>query len=303
MSESTLKRLVGFLVVITGLWLLAEALSDGSGSIAASGEMAGFFEDVDTAALDTVRITRADTTLTLARDDEGWTVQGLPSDSGAVRRFLAEIAAAEVGELMATNPENHARMGVSADSAAELELVSGADRRTLLVGGAGRRFGTAYVRLPGEDRVHLMEADLRGHLRRGLDQWRNRVMVTVDSSDVARIEVERSDGAYVLVRGDSVWTFVDGGPVQATAVRGILAELSRLVASGFVAESDSIAELPRASTTRAFDAEGRTLAEVSIGEGEGTRWARTPTDPYLYEVSTFRADRLAPPRDDMEPGA
>lgn len=303
MSEGTLKRLVGALVVVVGLWLLAEAMSGGSGSIAASGEMASFFDDLDPATLEAVRMTRGDTTVELRPSDGGWVVNGFPADSGSVARFLDELGAAEVGDLAATNPDNHARMGVSADSAARLELVAAGDTRTLLVGDAGRRFGTSYVRLPGDDRVHLLEADLRPHVRRGIDQWRNRVMVSVDSSAVARIEVERDGDAYALVRGDSAWTFEGGGGLRSTAVQGILAELSRLVASGFVAEGDSIGGSPASSTTRALSADGELLAEVTVGEGTGERWARSGRDDYVYRVSTFRADRVAPPREDLQPSA
>lgn len=128
-------------------------------------------------------------------------------------------------------------------------------------------------------------------------------MVAIDSAAVARVEVEKDGDAYTLVRGDSAWTFESGGAVRTTAVQGVLAELARLVASGFVAEGDSIAALPRASRTVAYDADGQVLAEVTIGEGTGERWARTSGDEYLYRVSTFRADRVAPPREDVEPGA
>lgn len=303
MTESTLKRLVGALVVVSGLWLLSEAMSGGSGSIAASGEMAALFDDLDPETLEAVRMTRADTTVELRRSADGWTANGFPADSAAVARFLDELATAEVGDLAATNPANHARMGVSADSAARLELVGAGDTRALLVGDAGRRFGTSYVRLPDDDRVHLLEADLRTHVRRGLDQWRDRVMVRVDSSAVARIEVEKDGDAYTLARGDSAWTLDDDGAVRATAVQGILAELSRLVASGFVAEGDSIGALPRSSTTRALGADGELLAEVTVGEGTGERWARAAGDEYVYRVSTFRADRVAPSREDVEGGS
>ena len=299
MSEQALKRLVGALVVVSGLWLLSEVLSDGSGSIAASGEMAALFDDLDVQAVQVIRMSRGDSTVELSRSDGGWTANGFPADSGSVARILAELEEAEVGDLAATNPANHARMGVSADSATRVELVVDGATRTVLVGDAGRRFGTAYARLPGEERVYLLEADLRAQVRRSLDQWRNRVMLSVDTVTVERVEVERDGDRYSLVRGDSVWTVEGGGGADPTAVTGILSELSRLVASGFVAEGDSIAALPTASTTRAFDAEGDLLARITIGAGSGERWARTDRDDYLYRVTTFRADRVAPPREDV----
>ena len=75
----------------------------------------------------------------------------------------------------------------------------------------------------------------------------------------------------------------------------MLSELSSLVATGFVAEGDSIAELAEAATTRALSSSGEVLAEITIGAGSVDRWARTASDEYLYRVSSFRADRVAPP--------
>lgn len=303
MTERTLKRLVGALAIVVGLWLLAELLSGGSGAISASGEIARVFDGVDAESLEAVRMQRGDTTISLERDGERWTVNGFPADSGAVQRLLDEVPGLRVGELVAANPANHPRMGVSDDSAVVVELVVGGDARTILVGDAGRRFGTSYVRVPDADDVYLLEGDLRAHARRGLDQWRNRTMVAIDSAAVARVEVEKDGEAYALVRGDSAWTFESGDAVEAAAVRGVLAELARLVASGFVAEGDSIAALPRSSRTVAYDDAGQVLAEVTIGEGTGERWARTSGDEYVYRVSTFRADRVAPPREDVEAGS
>lgn len=301
MTERTLKRLVGALAVAVALWIVAELISGGSGSIGASGEIAGFFDDVDAESLEAIRFEQADSTVELERGDGGWTVNGFPADSGAVQRLLDAIPELEVGDLTATNPANHGRMGVSEDSAASVDFVVAGETKTLLVGDAGRRFGTSYVRLPGADEVYLLEGDLGSHVRRGLDQWRNRVMASLDSAGVARIEVEKDGDAYVLVRGDSAWTFESGDPVQANAVQGILSELSRLVATGFVAEGDSIAALPTSSTTRALSEGGDVLAEIVVGEGTGERWARTTTDEYVYRVSSFRADRVAPPREDVVP--
>lgn len=303
MTERTLKRLVGALAIVAGLWIVAELVSGGSGAISVSGELARIFDGVDAESLEAVRMQRGDATISLERDGERWTVNGFPADSGAVQRLLDEVPELRVGDLVAANPANHPRMGVSDDSAVVVELVVGGEGRTILVGDAGRRFGTSYVRAPGADEVYLLEGGLGAHARRGLDQWRNRTLVAIDSAAVARVEVEKDGDAYALVRGDSVWTFESGEGVRTTAVQGILAELARLVASGFVAEGDSIAALPRASRTVAYDADGQVLAEVTIGEGTGERWARTSGDEYVYRVSTFRADRVAPPREDVEAGS
>ena len=301
MSERTLKQLVGALALVVAVGLVVYAFSGGSGSIGASGAIAGVFEGVTPAGVETIEITRSGATVTLARSGEEWTANGYPADTAVVARLLDGLAASTIGDLAATNPANHARMGVVPDSAIDLTFRAAGRDRTLMVGKSGRRFGTAYVRLPTEDDVYLLESDLRGQLARDLDGWRNRTMVTVDTAAVERLEVVRAGTSYSLERGDSVWTFAGGGETRASAVNGMLAELSRLVASGFVAEGDSIAQLPLATTTRAYDASGAVLAEITIGAGDGDRWARNGQDDYIYRVSSFRAGRVAPTREDAAP--
>jgi hypothetical protein len=305
MSERALKRLVGALVVVGGVWLVSLLFRGGSGSIAATGPVASFFEDLDRTTVERVRIEHeGDPSITLARGaEEDWTVNDLRADAEAVSRLLDVLDEAEIGDLIAANPDNHARMGVSTDSAYAVSFSVGGDERSLLVGKSARRFGTAYVRLPDADEVYLLDADLRAQLTRDLDAWRDRTMAAVDTSAVARIVVERARDGYALVRGDSAWTFDGGGPVSESGVAGILAELARMVATGFVQEADSLAAFPEDATTTALTADGEVLVRVTLGEGEGDRWARSSASGDLYRVSSFRANRVAPARETLSPGS
>jgi hypothetical protein len=303
-SERALKQLVGALAVVVAVWLVSMVFRGGSGSIAATGEIAGFFDGLAGESVDDVRVVRgSDPSVTLSRADGGWTVNGFTADTAAVGRLLTALDGAQIGELIAANPGNHDRMGVSADSAYTVTFSVDGSERILLVGKSARRFGTAYVRLPEADEVYLMEADLRAQLSRDLDTWRDRTMVSIDTSSVARIVVEREGGDYALVRGDSAWTFDGGGAAARTAVDGILSELARMVATGFVESGDSLAGYDQAAATTAITADGQVLVEVTLGEGEGDRWARSSTSDDLYRVSSFRANRVAPTREAVEPSS
>jgi len=298
MSERMLKQLVGALVVAVALWLVAAFLTGDGGSISAAGDIANFFEGLDESSVRGVRIEGPDGTVELALGEEDWTANGFPADSGSVARLLAVLPGLSVGDLEATNPANHDRMGVSADSAVAVAFDTGGDARSILVGDQGRRYATSYVRLPGEDEVYLLEGDLRIQVGRRLDDWRNRSMISIDSASVVRIEIERDGDAYTMVRADSAWAFEAGGVVSPVAVGGVLSELSNLMASGFLADSDSSAVLEQGGRTVAYSATGEVLADITIGSGSGDRWARTVTDDYLYRVSTFRVGRVAPTRED-----
>jgi len=303
MSERMLKQLVGALAITVALWAIVSFLSGGGGSISASGEITDLFEGLGESSIDAVRIEGRNGQMDLRRDDDDWTVNGFPADSGSISRFLAVLPDLVAGDLVATNPANHDRMGVSADSAVSVDFGVGGDFQSILVGKQGRGFGTTYVRLPGEDEVYLLEGDLRAQVVRRLDDWRDRSVVNIDSTTVHRIAIERDGDAYTMVRGDSVWTFEEGGPVRATAVTGILSELSNLMASGFLTEGDSVAALDQGGRTVAYSGSGEVLADVTIGSGSAERWARTPTDDYVYRISSFRVGRVAPTREDAEPGS
>lgn len=301
MSDRHLKALVGALVLAVGAWLVTNLLSGGDGAIGASGEVLNVFEGVTPESIEAVRLAGPSGGVTLTRADDGWSADGFDADSATVQRLLASLAEAEVGDLVAANPANHRRMGVSADSAITLEMDAGGRTRSILVGDQGPRFETSYVRMPDEDEVYLLEGDLRVHVRRPLDDWRNRNIVRVDTSLVARIEVERDDDAYTVVRGDSLWTFEDGSEADQGQVRNILAELRSVLAAGFLTEGDSLFGLPEAASAVAYAEDGSVLAEVTIGAGEGERWARTPADSVVYRISAFRAGRLVPTVEDVRP--
>ena len=303
MSEKALKQLVGALAIVVVLWVAATLVSRaGDGSIGASGELATFFDGLEEASVTEARILRSADTIRLGRAGDSWTVNGFRADSGSVARFFQTLGEAGAAGLVATNPANHARMGVSADSASTLELVVGGSTRALLFGDEGPRPSTIYARQPGADEVYLVEGALLNHLQRQLDDWRNRKMLAIDTSRVARIAVQRGDDAFTLVKSDSVWTFADGGAARSAQVQSILNELGGgLVASRFVADDDSLAALPQDGSTVAFSEAGEVLAEVTIGSGSGERWGMVAGDSVRYRLPSFRVDLIVPTLESVRP--
>lgn len=295
MSERTLKQLVGALAVVAVLWAVASLIARGGGSIDAPTELGAVFEGVDPSSVTAVRFIGPDDTVELLPGADTWRVNGFRADSGSVARFFDSVAETAVGDLVATNPSNHERMGVAGDSARTLEFDIGGVTRSVLVGNEGPRFSTAYARLPGEDAVYLLQGNLRTHLVRRLADWRNRRIAAIDTSRVARIAVERDGDSFTLVRADSAWTFEDGDPTVANQVQSILSELGgSLVASSIVPDGDSLAAEPRAGSTTAYSDGGEVLAEITIGSGTGDRWAMAAGDSVRYRIAPFRANLVTP---------
>lgn len=303
MSEKTLQRLIGALAVVVVLWLAATFVSRARvGSTEAGADVAAFFEGVDADGVSEARILRPTDTIRLTRNGDAWRANGFQADSGSVARFFEALRDAETGDLVATNPANHERMGVSADSARTLELDVGDSTRSMLFGHDGPRPNTVYARQIGSDEVYLVESGLPSHLRRQLDDWRNRKMLAIDTARVARVEVQRDGEGYTLTRGDTLWTLADGSTASASQVAALMRELGGgLVASRFAPDGDSLAALPQGGSTVAYSAEGDVLAEVTIGSGERDRWGRVAGDSVRYVLPDFRVNSIAPTLESLRP--
>jgi hypothetical protein len=122
-TEQTLKRFVGALVVVAALWAVTAMLSsDGDSGRAASGDIAVLFDGVSAASVTAVRMSSASGDTELSTSGGAWSVNGFASDSGVVARFWAMITTASVGQLVATNPINHERMSITDADAWTLEF-------------------------------------------------------------------------------------------------------------------------------------------------------------------------------------
>jgi hypothetical protein len=233
----------------------------------------------------------------LRRQEGRWTVNGFAADSAVVAGFWNAVEEAEVRDLVGSNPANHPRLGVAADSAWTLVLELGEEDRALLVGKAGTTYGTVYVRLPAEDAVHLLEGNLRPEVTRDLEQWRNKRMARVDTAQVGRVEVTMEEDAYALERADTLWTLDGRADTNAATVRSLLGELANLQATGFYAPGDSLPALGASVTV--LSQAGDTLVYLEVGGGEGDRWARVRGDSIVYRLPSWRISRLLPERAEL----
>jgi len=296
MSERGLKTLAVALLVLLVLWGLVSFFGGrgGRGAPEASEALTGVFQGLTPETVDEVRFEGpgGETQVVLRKDEGGWTVNGFAADSARVAGLWNALQEATVDGLVASNPDNHDRMGVSADSAWTLEVDIGAETRTLLVGDAGSRYGTAYVRYPGEDAVHLLEGQLRTEVTRRLDDWRNKRMARVDTARLSRVEVERGEAADVLERVDTLWVVDGEEPADPAKIRALLSGLASLDANGFYSSTDSLPG--RGGGMTALDQSGDTLLVLEIGSGEGDRWARVSGDSIIYRLPSWSVGRLFP---------
>ena len=293
MSEQTLKRLLGALGALVILWLGSGLLSGGRGGASApDGAVASLLGGLDPSTVVALRMVGPNQNVTLEQSGGVWTVNGHSADSSAVTRLWDALMEAEVGGVVANNPNNHARMGLSADSAwaVDFTLVDGA-MVSLLMGKSGPIRPSGYVRLPDQDAVVVVSGELRSTVTRSLTDWRDKTILLVDTAAVVRVLLETEQGAYVAQRSDSIWS-VDGEPTNVRAMAAVLEELASFVGTGFVEDGEVFQENER--RVIALGANLDTLGVVVITGESGTRHAQTPGSDVVFEVASFRVDRIAP---------
>jgi hypothetical protein len=298
MSEKALRAALGTLVGLVVVYALVLLLRGSSTGATDDNTLARRLQGLEEQAVSNVVIAGPDSRVELQRIDTGWQVNGHPSDSASVARFWSAVADLDVRGLVAANPANHARLGVSADSTWTLTFqLAGGDAVEFLLGKSGPGFSSAYARLPEEPEVYLMEGGLRSAATRRLDDWRDRTVAAVDTSAIWTLTLRRGDAERSLVRSDGGWT-VDDAPADSLTVANTLVELNRFQATGFAADTVAFEGDDRRRIV-AQGVSGDTLGVIDVVGTGGSFMARSAPSGTIFQVPGWRVDRLVPEPDSL----
>ncbi len=266
---------------------------------------------VDTTA-DLVRITTAEPadSIRLQLKDGVWTVNGYPADTAIIRQALADLDTARTGRLVARSISNHERLGV-AEGASRLVGVGLPEEPVLqfYLGDSGRE--GRYVRLPDSPEVYVVAAEAVRWFDRGLDDWRDRAIASVDTAAVAwyRIRRDSDELSVSRTRADSLarWS-VDGAPADSALAGRVLETVADLRASGFPSDSQILAadfDRPFAvldifetqpGTTRAIPV----LSLLFVLPDEPPNFlVRRADRPLMYTLSVSLTRQLLPEREEL----
>jgi hypothetical protein len=209
----------------------------------------------------------------LERDDEAgpspsaWTIVARhrePADAGCVDMLLRELElATRVRDVADANGT-----GLSAPRVRGRVAVGALDYRFALGADAPRPEGGAYMQVDGEG-MFVVERSLKVQLLRGVDAYRDRMIVMMGSNDVARIEVRRPDGpGFSLARSGAGFRVGSDAELRASrsAVDRIFSALAEARADSFLEDTDAARATATALTVTVAPREaGRPRLELRIG--------------------------------------
>jgi hypothetical protein len=248
--------------------------------------------------VDTILVSRGDTTIRLTRSGSSWRVNGYPTAENSVKEILDALAdTSATSELVARSASSHARLGVDVVTGKRLVVKSGARELVrYVVGKRGSDWESGYVRRPGSDDVYLLKSRLADLTERRVDDWRDKRLAAVEADSVAELEVTRGRTGYLLERAGKLWKFKDGKETDSAAVAGLLGQFRNLSAAGFAtrAQADSADFTRPERRVRLLAPGGRPLLALAIDSAGSNYWVRKDADSTVYRLDSWTADQLTP---------
>ena len=263
--------------------------------------------ELDKEAITSLEIIRPENErVVLSNVDGVWRVtepMDVAADKSNVESALNRLADLQVARVVATRPENYARLQVDEASAVLVVAKAGEDTLArLMIGKYGN--GMTMLRIDDHTEVFGARGSLRYAFDRELKSWRDRMVVSVDAADVQTIRFESANGTFQFQREADGWKVLEGqdalddfDPKQVT---GRLSTAARLTASDFAPEDTSAARAgltePQATVTLtlADDREPIVLELGASTEQAGELYLRRQDEPTIYVISQYLADRLRP---------
>lgn len=269
--------------------------------------------EIDKGSITSIEVTRPqDDTVVLSNVDGVWRVTrplDAEADQTNIESALNRLAELQLVRVVATKPENYARLQVDEPNAVEVIVKAGDETLTTLTIGKYAD-GMTMLRLDDHTEVFGASGSLRYAFDRELKAWRNRRIVTEDAEAVQSIRFESPNGTFAFDRVKDGWTATEGkkslGELDPKKVSGLVSTAARLTASGFASDEVSEARAgltePKAVVTLTLG-EAREPVVLELGdvtEGEGEVYLQRRDSPTIYVVSEYLANRLRPGREAFE---
>jgi len=228
---------------------------------------------VNDADVTAITLTGAGGTVALGKRDGNWQIEApatLRADNNAVRAFLSSVRNLRATDFANDNPAAADLVTYGLDNPQrQITLRAGDQDITLQV---GKEFEQGlYVRAAGTPTVFVVGKWANRDLDKGVNDLRDKTVLTFDPTQAATLEVARGDGAsYTLTSKDGKWSLPGSDqPLDGAVVDAFVGALSRLTATQVL--SDSATDLsvygldPATVSITVKGPDGATIGSVRAG--------------------------------------
>jgi hypothetical protein len=185
----------------------------------------------------------------LAKNGAEWKInepKSFAADQSAVSGIVSSVASLNSERLVDDKSSDLQRYGLSQPSF-ELD-VTGKDNKTqrLLLGDDTPAGSAVYAALAGDPRVFTIAGYTRSSLEKGLNDLRDKRLVTVNADKISRVEIAGKNGDIEFGRNKDEWQILKPKPMRADS--DAVSELVRKLTDARMDITDSAATAKEAST-------------------------------------------------------
>jgi hypothetical protein len=180
-----------------------------------------------------------------------------PADTNVVKNIIAQVGSLKTKRYAGKGEDQWDKYQVTDSAATTVELIDRDETLTrLMIGkfsynmpkdqnqqqmmGRQQQQGdmTTYVRLADENEVYAVDGFLKMNFNRDPDSYRDKTLVSVNQSDIQRVEFNYDGRQTLLERTGQGWT-LGGTPADSASVLNYVRTLSKLSSSNFLNEDYS----------------------------------------------------------------
>jgi len=205
------------------------------------------FLQLDSALVDRIEFGKFDTRLILQKIKGRWYIvepDSFRADNNAVGQLLGLASRLEVGEVISSNREKQFLFQVDTLTGTRVNFLEGErSLASLVVGKTSKDYLHAYLRKMDSDDVYLTDVSFSRMVNRGVNQWRDRLILAFDPQQVKEIELNTGRKRFKLTREDTLWLssrypYRKSSPADVEAVEKYLKTVARIRADDFAQKSE-----------------------------------------------------------------
>lgn len=308
MKRSSISALVALVLLIVIYFIMQQ-----SEKSSLSVKEVDNFLDVDSGLVNKITIQRFGTYVEFQQVGEDWNVldrgKSYPCEKGTIQQLAALAHTLSVGELISSNPEKQMLFQVDTMIGNRVTFFrDGNELASIVIGKVGADFQSTYVRKPNSNDVYVAKGNLARLLNRPASGYRDKILLTVDTTQIATISIKTKDFDYRIGRQDSLWRLVPakGEPftVKPEKMSNLLRQLAMVRWNNTPPEADTVRPnflQPTVTVDVAMlDGSNKSLRFVEHGTENKTYYTQSPAGDETLVVYEYVVANLAKKPEDLK---
>lgn len=227
----------------------------------------------------------------LVKEGNNWNVASYSAHQPIVDAFLQAIQESKPVSIVSRNEANSEEYGISSSSGIFLTLRNAnGEERTFIIGNDGPEIGSFYAKLLDSKNVFLVKGSLRDTIKTTVNDWRNKRLATLSSSDIHSIEVQ-GPSPFVLQKKETQWELTYKGKtksVETEKISPILSQFSFLEGRDFLTDEEQREFMSATKNTMIIkNKDGNVLVEFMYVQKDSDYWIKKSDGSDGMKISSY----------------